>query len=253
MAADLTATAPPGPAVAAAPGAPRPARWSRERPSTISRTIAEPPPPTARTSGSAGTGSTVRTSRRCTPSRTTAQRHRSRRTPHRAAKRDRIRVGSTGRADRTPPLRHRRTARSTRCTSRCPCTPARPCLQPMFGRHHLHRPSGHNRPVATGLGARRPAASLENVPLPGHDHLLTTRNGDQPEWWNVIVIPVTSPTAWPRWRAPRAMPRSRPWRTSREAASVSTGLARSRPMPTCGSRPCPVEAPRHRGRPRPTA
>jgi hypothetical protein len=32
------------------------------------------------------------------------------------------------------------------------------------------------------------------VPLPGHDHLLTTRNGDQPEWWNVIVIPVTSPT-----------------------------------------------------------
>ena len=30
------------------------------------------------------------------------------------------------------------------------------------------------------------------MPLPGHDHLLTTRNGDQPEWWNVIVIPVTS-------------------------------------------------------------
>jgi hypothetical protein len=36
------------------------------------------------------------------------------------------------------------------------------------------------------------AASLDNVPLPSHDHLLTTRNGDQPEWWNVIVIPVTS-------------------------------------------------------------
>ena len=46
--------------------------------------------------------------------------------------------------------------------------------------------------LATVLGA--PAASLKNVPLPGHDHLLTTRNGDQPEWWNVIVIPVTSPT-----------------------------------------------------------
>ena len=44
--------------------------------------------------------------------------------------------------------------------------------------------------LATVLGA--PAASLDNVPLPGHDHLLTTRNGDQPEWWNVIVIPVTS-------------------------------------------------------------
>jgi len=45
--------------------------------------------------------------------------------------------------------------------------------------------------LATVLGA--PATALENVPLPGHDHLLTTRNGDQPEWWNVIVIPVTSP------------------------------------------------------------
>ncbi len=45
--------------------------------------------------------------------------------------------------------------------------------------------------LASVLGA--PAASLKNVPLPGHDHLLTTRNGDQPEWWNVIVIPVTSP------------------------------------------------------------
>ena len=44
------------------------------------------------------------------------------------------------------------------------------------------------------LDARRAnAASLDNVGLPGHDHLLTTRNGDQPEWWNVVVIPVTSP------------------------------------------------------------
>ena len=45
--------------------------------------------------------------------------------------------------------------------------------------------------LAGALGA--PASSLANVPLPGHDHLLTTRNGDQPEWWNVIVIPVTTP------------------------------------------------------------
>ena len=45
--------------------------------------------------------------------------------------------------------------------------------------------------LASALGV--PASSLDNVPLPGHDHLLTTRNGDQPEWWNVIVIPVTSP------------------------------------------------------------
>ena len=45
--------------------------------------------------------------------------------------------------------------------------------------------------LAPTLGVKD-AASLDNVPLPSHDHLLTTRNGDQPEWWNVIVIPVTS-------------------------------------------------------------
>jgi len=44
--------------------------------------------------------------------------------------------------------------------------------------------------LASTLGAS--ASSLTNVALPGHDHILTTRNGDQPEWWNVIVIPVTS-------------------------------------------------------------
>jgi len=46
--------------------------------------------------------------------------------------------------------------------------------------------------LASTLGVAD-ASSLDNVPLPSHDHLLTTRNGDQPEWWNVIVIPVTSP------------------------------------------------------------
>ena len=46
--------------------------------------------------------------------------------------------------------------------------------------------------LASVLGA--PASALDNVGLPSHDHLLTTRNGDQPEWWNVIVIPVTSAT-----------------------------------------------------------
>ena len=45
--------------------------------------------------------------------------------------------------------------------------------------------------LSSALGA--PPAALANVPLPSHDHLLTTRNGDQPEWWNVIVIPVSSP------------------------------------------------------------
>ena len=48
--------------------------------------------------------------------------------------------------------------------------------------------------LASALGVKNPA-SLDNVMLPSHDHLLTTRNGDQPEWWNVIVIPVTTPAA----------------------------------------------------------
>jgi hypothetical protein len=45
--------------------------------------------------------------------------------------------------------------------------------------------------LSSALGA--PASALTNVGLPSHDHLLTTRNGDQPEWWNVIVIPVSTP------------------------------------------------------------
>ena len=56
-----------------------------------------------------------------------------------------------------------------------------------------------DHPATIDLSALAPylgvtnAATLDNVPLPSHDHLLTTRNSDQPEWWNVIVIPVTSP------------------------------------------------------------
>ncbi len=46
--------------------------------------------------------------------------------------------------------------------------------------------------LSSALGVSN-ASALDNVPLPSHDHLLTTRNSDQPEWWNVIVIPVTSP------------------------------------------------------------
>jgi hypothetical protein len=54
-----------------------------------------------------------------------------------------------------------------------------------------HPPSVDLSRLAGALGAT--PASLDNVPLPSHDHLLTTRNGDQPEWWNVVVVPVTSP------------------------------------------------------------
>lgn len=32
--------------------------------------------------------------------------------------------------------------------------------------------------------------------LPGHDHIITTRNEGQPEWWPVVAVGVTSKTAW---------------------------------------------------------
>ena len=46
------------------------------------------------------------------------------------------------------------------------------------------------------LAAAVPALKgATNVALPGHDHLLRTRNQDQPEWWNVEVIGVETPQA----------------------------------------------------------
>lgn len=45
--------------------------------------------------------------------------------------------------------------------------------------------------LATTLGVS--AAALANFTLPGHDHIITTRNGDAPEWWPVTVVGVTNP------------------------------------------------------------
>ncbi len=39
-------------------------------------------------------------------------------------------------------------------------------------------------------------AQLDNVPLSPHDHFITTRNNNLPEWWNVHVIGVTSKAAY---------------------------------------------------------
>ncbi len=46
--------------------------------------------------------------------------------------------------------------------------------------------------IAKYLPGNPSPASVSNVPLPSHDHVIRTRNGDQPEWWNVEVVPVTS-------------------------------------------------------------
>ncbi len=48
--------------------------------------------------------------------------------------------------------------------------------------------------LASALG-KSPAA-LQNAMLPGHDHIITTRNNNLPEWWNVVVVGVTNPTSW---------------------------------------------------------
>jgi hypothetical protein len=39
-------------------------------------------------------------------------------------------------------------------------------------------------------------AELDNVPLSPHDHFITTRNNNLPEWWNVNVVGVTSQAAY---------------------------------------------------------
>lgn len=47
--------------------------------------------------------------------------------------------------------------------------------------------------IASALG-KSPDA-LRNVPLPGHDHIITDRNADLPEWWPVYVVGVTDPAS----------------------------------------------------------
>ena len=48
--------------------------------------------------------------------------------------------------------------------------------------------------LASVLGA--PASALTNAMLPGHDHIVATRNDDQPEWWPVVVVGVADQTSW---------------------------------------------------------
>jgi hypothetical protein len=49
--------------------------------------------------------------------------------------------------------------------------------------------------IAKYLPGNPSPAAVRNVPLPSHDHVIRTRNGDDPEWWNVEVVPVTSQAA----------------------------------------------------------
>lgn len=48
--------------------------------------------------------------------------------------------------------------------------------------------------MSSALGAS--ASDLTNVPLSPHSHIVLTRNNNQPEWWNVNVLPVTDPAVY---------------------------------------------------------
>ncbi|MHB1536416.1 MAG: hypothetical protein ACYC1D_17770, partial [Acidimicrobiales bacterium] len=39
-------------------------------------------------------------------------------------------------------------------------------------------------------------SSDTNVPIPAHDHFVTTRNNGLPEWWNVKVVPISNLATW---------------------------------------------------------
>ena len=65
----------------------------------------------------------------------------------------------------------------------------------MHGHSHLYRSPPDDRPVADrrALPGSPSATSVKNVPIPSHDHVVGTRNGGLPEWWNVQVIATTDP------------------------------------------------------------
>jgi hypothetical protein len=194
MAADLAATSPPGPAVAKAPGAPPASQ--RETGTTFNNLMND-------CGATAPNCQNIGTSRDWIDGQnvealytepyycgtTTVAVHSS----------SGCEAGSDptsvppGVSDRTPPTPTRTNSQidplyipvplySSPAVSYVQCSAAITCID--------HPATIDLSQLAAVLGA--PASALDNVPLPGHDHLLTTRNGDQPEWWNVIVIPVTS-------------------------------------------------------------
>ena len=47
--------------------------------------------------------------------------------------------------------------------------------------------------IAADLPGSPSMASVSNVPIRAHDHVVGTRNGGAPEWWNVEVVATTNP------------------------------------------------------------
>jgi hypothetical protein len=59
------------------------------------------------------------------------------------------------------------------------------------------------KPLYPSLTDAQLTATLKNFAVPGHDHFITQDNQGQPEWWDVQVIGVTSPTTYANIQAHR--------------------------------------------------
>ncbi len=75
---------------------------------------------------------------------------------------------------------------------RCSAIRRRPNAQLRRPASTTRRPSTCHASRALSPGSPSPS-SVSNVPIPAHDHVVGTRNGGAPEWWNVEVVATTNP------------------------------------------------------------
>jgi len=52
------------------------------------------------------------------------------------------------------------------------------------------------KPLYPQYTAAQLTAALKDFATPGHEHIITTQNGGQAEWWDVKVVGVTSASVW---------------------------------------------------------
>jgi hypothetical protein len=68
-------------------------------------------------------------------------------------------------------------------------TPAKSTLQCPTAGHCIDHPSTIDLSAVLGKGTG-------NFPLPPHSHIVATANSHKAEWWNVVVVGVSSRSAW---------------------------------------------------------
>jgi hypothetical protein len=77
--------------------------------------------------------------------------------------------------------------------------------------------------LASTLGVNNPA-TLDNAMLPGHDHIITTRNEDKPEWWPVVVLGVTDQASWTALNAGKSYATAQALEAQKKAVEVPTNV-----------------------------